>query len=480
MAAPPPATPPEAIPPDQQEDVERLSKGLSVLLVSKQIPWRIQGELARQGYTTVEDLADRWDSPEEARNHGPRELDFTEGNHGFTAQSTAFTAMRLLQAVRAARMLATIPGTAHTQGALPRSTTPGGSSLEISLDRRTLEETYMKTYKVSRPRLELQGSDALLKRQHRFITRGEIGFIQVKHLISALPEEGERPTKTSKRFTMDGWEGHEEEEVRSNPTTRRQLERMHMVFRTTLLMCTASAPQFANLCITKEELDAWYTWFYGEDIAGRSPPPSEAILLYAERNAWRKIHDMVHGGTTLSEALRTIKLDLLFWTREVYERVNKQTVKTIQTKGKGKTKTTIRQATAPWQPQWMKPRKGEPKGKGTTKGTLGYNKSERPLSKFPDPGVHPQVVQQKSVAPLSMIPDPGPQPQVAQQQSERPLSIIPDPGAHPQVVQQKSVAPLSMIPDPGAHPQVAQQQSERPLSMIPDPGAHPRWYNKRV
>ncbi|CAL1143424.1 unnamed protein product, partial [Cladocopium goreaui] len=114
---------------------------------SKQIPWRIQGELARQGYTTVEDLADRWDSPEEARNHGPRELDFTEGNHGFTAQSTAFTAMRLLQAVRAARMLATIPGTAHTQGALPRSTTPGGSPLEISLDRRTLEETYMKTYK---------------------------------------------------------------------------------------------------------------------------------------------------------------------------------------------------------------------------------------------------------------------------------------------------------------------------------------------
>ena len=61
----------------------------------------------------------------------------------------------------------------------------------------------MKTYKVSRPRLELQGSDALLKRQHRFITRGEIGFIQVKHLTSALPEKGERPTKTSKRFTMD-------------------------------------------------------------------------------------------------------------------------------------------------------------------------------------------------------------------------------------------------------------------------------------
>ena len=130
MATPPPATPPEAIPPDQQEDVERLSKGLSVLLVSKQIPWRVQGELARQGYTTVEDLADRWDSPEEARNHGPRDLDFTDGNHGFTTQSSPFTAMRLLQAVRAARMLATIPVTVHTQGTLTRSTTRGTNPLD--------------------------------------------------------------------------------------------------------------------------------------------------------------------------------------------------------------------------------------------------------------------------------------------------------------------------------------------------------------
>ena len=90
---------------------------------------------------------------------------------------------------------------------------------------------------------------------------------------------------------------------------------MHAVFRTTLLMCTASVPQFSNLTITKQELDDWYDWFYGEDIAGRFPPPSEAVLLYAERNAWRKIHDMVHGGMPLSEALKSIKADLLFWTR---------------------------------------------------------------------------------------------------------------------------------------------------------------------
>ena len=48
-------------------DVGKLSKPLSVLLVSKQIPWIIQGEMGRQGYTTVGDLADRWNSLEEAR-----------------------------------------------------------------------------------------------------------------------------------------------------------------------------------------------------------------------------------------------------------------------------------------------------------------------------------------------------------------------------------------------------------------------------
>lgn len=61
----------------------------------------------------------------------------------------------------------------------------------------------------------------------------------------------------------------DEEEVRAHPTSRRQLERMHQVFRATLLMCTAALPQFAQLRISKSELDDWYEWFYGEDIAGR-------------------------------------------------------------------------------------------------------------------------------------------------------------------------------------------------------------------
>ena len=96
--------------------------------------------------------------------------------------------------------------------------------------------------------------------------------------------------------SVDGWDRADEEETRADPRTRRQLERMRMVFRTTLLMCIAGQPQFAHLHITKDALDEWYDWLYGEDIVGRRPPPSDRVHHIAERNAWRKIHDLVHSG----------------------------------------------------------------------------------------------------------------------------------------------------------------------------------------
>ena len=164
----------------------------------------------------------------------------------------------------------------------------------------------MATHGTPKPRLEFQGSDGYLKKQWRMIAKGELGYIPAKHIVSVLPQEGERPSSTHKKITVDGWDREDEEEVRSHPTSRRQLERLHLTFRTTLLMCTAALPQFGNLRVTK-------------DIAGRKPPPSDTTLLFAEGNAWRKIHEMVHQGTTLSEALKNIRGDFLFWQREAGE-----------------------------------------------------------------------------------------------------------------------------------------------------------------
>ena len=76
--------------------------------------------------------------------------------------------------------------------------------------------------------------------------------------MSALPEEGERPTKSHRKFTVDGFEKEEEEEERPNPQTRRQLERMHTVFRNNLLMCMLAFPQFQQFDLDKSDLDEWY------------------------------------------------------------------------------------------------------------------------------------------------------------------------------------------------------------------------------
>jgi len=56
---------------------------------------------------------------QKARTHGPGDLDFTDGNHGFTAQLSACIAMRLLQAVGAARQIPALPGC--QEGATPRA-----------------------------------------------------------------------------------------------------------------------------------------------------------------------------------------------------------------------------------------------------------------------------------------------------------------------------------------------------------------------
>ena len=78
---------------------------------------------------------------------------------------------------------------------------------------------------------------------------------------------------------------------------------MHRVFRNNLAMCLLAFPQFTQFDVSKHDLDDWYDWFWGPDIEGRTPPPSEKTLLYAERNAWRSIRNLVFEGKSLIRKL---------------------------------------------------------------------------------------------------------------------------------------------------------------------------------
>ncbi|OLP76322.1 hypothetical protein AK812_SmicGene43764 [Symbiodinium microadriaticum] len=92
----------------------------------------------------------------------------------------------------------------------------------------------------------------------------------------------------------------EEEEECKEPVTRKQVERMQMVFRNTLLTCTGAFPQFNQFDATKDDLDSWYDW----------TTPS------CLRKAWREIHNLVYKGETLKSALEAVKKDYLCWQRE--------------------------------------------------------------------------------------------------------------------------------------------------------------------
>ena len=212
------AKPPDEVPDEFKEDVAKLHKPLAAILVGKEIPCAAQAALGASGYVTVEDLADRWDTPAAARENGPRDLGFRDGENGFNVQTSAFTAMRLLQAVRVA---ASLVWGGNQRDHPAGQAGPTKAPLEVLCDRRQLEDAYVAIHGTPKPRLEFQGSDGYLKKQWRLIAKGELGYIPAKHIVSALPEEGERPSSTHKKITVDGWDREDEEEVRSHPTSRR-------------------------------------------------------------------------------------------------------------------------------------------------------------------------------------------------------------------------------------------------------------------
>ena len=320
--------PPEAVPDQYKESVGKLHNQVLTIFQHRKIPYVIMAQMADDGYVGLEDLADRWTTVERARTDVAADLLFRPQDRGgiFAQAQADFISMRFSQCVRQTQaMLHQGHGGGRPPAAGGEALAPvKATSLEALCDRRQLLGQWTQIVQLSHPRLEDQGSDALLKKQFRLCSQGEIGWIHNKHIISALPEPDERPIKTNRRISVDGWEKEEEEETRKPPSTRRQLEHMHLVFRNNLLMAMLAFPSMPKLNATYQDLEEWYRWFWGKDIADRRPPPSENTLRWAERNAWREIHNLVYSGKTLKEAMESVRRDTLFWTREVYESVQRQ------------------------------------------------------------------------------------------------------------------------------------------------------------
>ena len=82
------AVAPDECPDAQKDHVEKLHSSLKTLLIAKKIPWVVMAKLGEEGYVTIEDLGDRWNTPQEARDLGPRDLGPRELDFAPTATIT--------------------------------------------------------------------------------------------------------------------------------------------------------------------------------------------------------------------------------------------------------------------------------------------------------------------------------------------------------------------------------------------------------
>ena len=87
-------------------------------------------------------------------------------------------------------------------------------------------------------------------------------------------------------------------------------------------MATWSHSTFQQFDLSLEEAKAFYDFLEGPEVASRRPAPSLAVIMVAERKAWREIALKMHNGHTLAQSVKKQMEAFLFWQREVYERIS--------------------------------------------------------------------------------------------------------------------------------------------------------------
>ena len=194
------------------------------------------------------------------------------------------------------------------------STPSPSGGLESLCDRQQLLSDWTRLTNLPKPPLEFQGTETLLKHQYKLCSNGQIGFIQTKHIVSALPELEEGPLRTRRKVTVDGWEREDEEEERKVPSSQRLLDRTHQVFRNNLAMCVLAFLQLSHSLMPASMTLMSGMLGFGAQIS-RAGPRSRVIAPCSLQSGMHgeTSTNLMYEGSTLKGAM---KEDLLFWQRE--------------------------------------------------------------------------------------------------------------------------------------------------------------------
>jgi hypothetical protein len=116
------------------------------------------------------------------------------------------------------------------------------------------------------------------------------------------------------------------EEAIKEPAELEKWKRTMMVWRCSLLMAVAVCQNQPQVNLTKDTLDELYDdYLYGRDILRKSNPPSLQTMKISERKFWREVSLRMlkakgrSSPESLEDIVKALRMDTLFWQREVYE-----------------------------------------------------------------------------------------------------------------------------------------------------------------
>lgn len=309
-------------------EVDKLHKDAALIMDSFSVPYSVQAAMASDGYVRLSDLADRYSDSKEARTDAPKELGFAPGTNNFDDKSSKFVAMRLAQAIDRAKSSSSTLWQSPSKGATGPFNNIGALSPSNLTElgpgvRDTLQELWKQRTGDRPPELSEQGSDAFILAFMKLASKGEIGYFPQKHITSKLPDP-EDIVPQDKRYKLESGLLIQDnlDYMASVPHSFQKWQVQNRVFRNTLLMATWSHSTFSQFDLSLTEAREFYDFLEGPEVATRRPPPSLSVVMVAERKAWREIALKMHGGLTLSQAVKKQMESFLFWQREVYEYIS--------------------------------------------------------------------------------------------------------------------------------------------------------------
>ena len=319
---------PEKVPELYKEDIGKLSERTRQLMNSKALPYSCMANFAKKRYTSLEDTADRFDTPEKARDQTRTTMSL-EVPRDINQEDLNYMEVKMYQVVKQAKL-------DHKQhpevGSSTAEATHGGrpaplggnleeSSLMSKADRHDLQKAYLAAWGVPCPGIAKQCKLETIERQYAKCAKGDVGSMHSKHVIPHVAESPDEKPLEVPRTTAPG--ETRTENVRKVPQTRRQVDRFFDFWQTLLLMCIApyrNLTPFADF--KKEDLDNFYTWLHGKSVAGYTPEPSPGQLLWFERQCWSEVEILMCDNTvTLKKALFEVQHNPCLLISDLYDKV---------------------------------------------------------------------------------------------------------------------------------------------------------------